>query len=63
MLYEVITDAVRMASRGDAVVSPLMMAKLLAGTPRAEPPAAHPDTDKLTPREREILGLLSYNFV
>jgi len=56
---ESLTDAVRMASRGDAVVSPLMMAKLLAGTPRAEPPAAHPDTDKLTPREREILGLLA----
>lgn len=56
---ESLTDAVRMASRGDAVVSPLMMSKLLAGAPPTEPPAAHPDSHKLTPREREILGLLA----
>lgn len=57
---ESLTDAVRMASRGDAVVSPLMMAKLLAGVARPEPRLApDPEADKLTRREREILGYLA----
>ena len=57
---ESLIDAVRMASRGDAVVSPAMMAKLLAGVPRLEPRAAPTaDDDKLSRREREILGYLA----
>jgi two-component system nitrate/nitrite response regulator NarL len=56
---ESLTDAVRMASRGDAVVSPAMMGKLLAGAGRAEPPAPEPEAERLTRREREILGLLA----
>jgi two-component system, NarL family, nitrate/nitrite response regulator NarL len=57
---ESLTDAVRMASRGDSVVSPVMMAKLLAGAARLEPrPAPSADADKLSRREREILGYLA----
>jgi two-component system, NarL family, nitrate/nitrite response regulator NarL len=57
---ESLIDAVRMASRGDAVVSPAMMAKLLAGVSRQEPKVAPgADADKLSRREREILGFLA----
>lgn len=57
---ESLTDAVRMASRGEAVVSPVMMAKLLAGVSRQSPkPAPGADAEKLSPREREILGYLA----
>lgn len=57
---ESLTDAVRMASRGDAVVSPVMLAKLLAGAARPEPRLApDPEADKLSRREREILGYLA----
>ena len=69
MAAESLTDAVRMASRGDAVVSPLMMGKLLDGTVRAQgvaqgvAPAGEasnaPNADKLSPRERETLACLA----
>jgi two-component system response regulator NreC len=44
--------AVRDASRGKRYVSPLLAAKLSASKPGA-------DTDKLTPREREVLRLIA----
>jgi two-component system nitrate/nitrite response regulator NarL len=57
---ESLTDAVRMASRGESVVSPAMMAKLVAGVGRNDGTARpHIDADRLTPREREILGYLA----
>jgi len=63
---ESLTDAVRMASRGDAVISPLMMEKLLDGVPRGGPGAGAPasstgmdEADKLSPRERETLLFLA----
>ncbi len=59
---ESLTDAVRMASRGDAVISPLMMEKLLDGAQRGAPCAGAPtacasmdEADKLSRRERETL--------
>ncbi|MEZ5627430.1 response regulator [Denitromonas sp.] len=60
---ETLIDAIRMASRGEPVVSPLMMGKLLAsrGGGRAIAPAPQDDAalDKLTPRERDILACVA----
>jgi two-component system nitrate/nitrite response regulator NarL len=61
---ETLIDAIRMASRGEPVVSPLMMGKLLAnrshgGPSAANPAAADAELDKLTPREREILACIA----
>ena len=56
---ESLTDAVRMASRGESVVSPTMMAKLLAGVSRQPKASPGVDAEKLSPREREILGYLA----
>ncbi|QID19241.1 response regulator transcription factor [Nitrogeniibacter mangrovi] len=61
---ESLTDAIRMASRGEPVVSPLMMSKLLATRPAAASPAPAPAADggaldKLTPRERDILACIA----
>lgn len=57
---ESLIDAVRMASRGDAVVSPVMLAKLLAGATRGEArPAPDLEAGRLSPREREILAYLA----
>ncbi|HEY9447742.1 MAG TPA: response regulator transcription factor, partial [Burkholderiales bacterium] len=55
-------DAVRRAARGEAVVAPSMTGKLVAGLQNglqassAAPASAH---DRLSPREREILGELA----
>ncbi|TVO53268.1 response regulator [Denitromonas halophila] len=61
---ETLIDAIRMASRGEPVVSPLMMGKLLANRSHGSPSAANPvaadaELDKLTPREREILACIA----
>lgn len=59
---ESLTDAVRMASRGEAVVSPLMMGKLLDGAARgagATTDLNGANADKLSPRERETLVCLA----
>lgn len=63
---ESLTDALRMASRGDAVISPLMMGKLLADAhrgatrPGPQSPAADAgEAEKLSPRERETLLYLA----
>jgi two-component system nitrate/nitrite response regulator NarL len=58
---EYFVDAIRRAARGESVVSPQMTGKLVAGLrggPR-ETPAAPPDREKLTAREREILLCLA----
>jgi two-component system nitrate/nitrite response regulator NarL len=56
-------EAVRRAAAGDAVVSPQLTSKLVAGlkgAPReAQAGVGSADRDKLTPREREILLLLA----
>lgn len=55
-----LVDAIRCAARGEAVMSPQLTGKLLAGlqSPGREqtPP---PDKDRLSPRERGILALLA----
>ncbi|KAA3654249.1 MAG: DNA-binding response regulator [Proteobacteria bacterium] len=59
---ETLIDAIRMASRGEPVVSPLMMGKLLAsraGGRAAAPAQADDELDKLTPRERDILACIA----
>ncbi|HPR05315.1 MAG TPA: response regulator transcription factor [Denitromonas sp.] len=61
---ETLIDAIRMASRGEPVISPLMMGKLLAnrtpgGASASSPTVADTELDKLTPREREILGCIA----
>jgi two-component system nitrate/nitrite response regulator NarL len=57
---EALLDAVRKAVEGDSVVSPQMMGKLVQGLKapvRSEAPLS--EKDKLSPREREILGFLA----
>jgi two-component system nitrate/nitrite response regulator NarL len=57
---EALLDAVRKAVEGESVVSPQMMGKLVQGLKapaRLEAPPA--EKDKLSPREREILGFLA----
>ncbi len=56
---EALVDAIRRANAGESVISPQMTAKLVQGVrgqTREIPAAEH---DKLSPREREILGCLS----
>jgi two-component system, NarL family, nitrate/nitrite response regulator NarL len=52
--------AIRRAASGESVLAEAMTTKLVAqlqgGTPKAVPPS---DLDKLTPREKEILGCLA----
>lgn len=57
---EALVDAIRRAADGEAVVSPQMTAKLVAGV-RTPPKAAESlvEKEKLSPREREILALLA----
>jgi two-component system nitrate/nitrite response regulator NarL len=60
---EYFVDAIRRAARGDAVVSPQMTGKLVAGLKGAarEPGAnaGSAEKDKLSARERQILALLA----
>ncbi len=62
---ETLIDAIRMASRGEPVVSPLMMGKLLANRSHgahsvgSTEAVADAELDKLTPREREILACIA----
>ncbi|MFN3986351.1 MAG: response regulator [Rhodocyclaceae bacterium] len=61
---DTLVAAVRSAAAGESVVSPQMMGKLLGGlrseTPDRPLPATRSDAhEKLTPREREILGLIA----
>lgn len=56
-----LTQAIRRAAAGEAVVAEAMTAKLVQQfrTASSQPAAAGGDKDKLTPREREILSCLS----
>jgi len=59
---ESLVDALRMASRGDSVISPEMMSKLLGGVQRGPSlvgAAAAGEAEKLSPRERETLLCLA----
>jgi DNA-binding NarL/FixJ family response regulator len=49
--------AVRAAHAGEALLDPSVAARLVEAV--AEPPAAAPRTDDLTPREQEILALIA----
>ncbi len=56
-----LVDAIRRAARGEAVMSPQMTSKLVQGLQhggREMPPEAA-DKDRISPREREILMLLT----
>lgn len=58
---EALLDAVRRAAQGESVVSPQMTAKLIQGVrsqQKTTPPAV--EKEKLSPREREILGFLAH---
>jgi two-component system nitrate/nitrite response regulator NarL len=57
---QTLLDSIRRAADGESVVSAEMTSKLVRGlkaAPKAEPPPA--EKDKLSPREREILGFLA----
>ena len=59
---EFFVDAIRRAAAGEAVVSPELTGKLVAGVqagPRPAGEAVAEDKDRLRPREREILTLLA----
>lgn len=58
-----LTDAIRMASRGEFVISPRMMGALLGAERKIPmPDRARPDdaiVDRLSQRERDVLGFLA----
>jgi two-component system nitrate/nitrite response regulator NarL len=57
---EALLDAVRKVVEGESVVSPQMMGKLVRGLKAPAKLEAPPsEKDKLSPREREILGFLA----
>jgi len=56
---EFLIDAVRRAAEGEAVMSAQMTAKLMQNVRAASKPQPVADHDKLSPREREILGFLA----
>ena len=57
---DALLDAIRKAVEGESVVSPQMMGKLVQGLKAPARPEASPsEKDKLSPREREILGFLA----
>ena len=55
-----LTDAIRAVHRGEAMLAPeaaaVVMARVAADTGPAPAPVAHPDLDRLTAREREVLA-------
>ncbi len=58
---EALIAAIRSAAAGESVISPRMMGKLLSGV-RAETPVPArevPESERLTPREGEILALIA----
>lgn len=57
---ETLVDAIRRAARGESVVSPQMTAKLIQGVrTQSRTTPAVVEKEKLSPREREILGCLA----
>jgi DNA-binding NarL/FixJ family response regulator len=55
---EVLANAIRLLADGGAIVSPHLARDLLTAFAQFSPPARDTTTDKLTPREREILALV-----
>lgn len=55
---EALTDGIRRAARGEAVISPVMMGKLVAGMRQQGQPAPAAK-ERLSPREREIMAALA----
>jgi DNA-binding NarL/FixJ family response regulator len=55
-----LVQAVRVVAAGDALLAPSVTRRLIADYAHRPPPAATPppDLDRLTPREREVLGLI-----
>jgi DNA-binding NarL/FixJ family response regulator len=55
-----LVHAVRVVAGGEALLAPSVTRRLIADYARRPPPAASPppDLDRLTPREREVLGLV-----
>ncbi|MFI0237500.1 response regulator [Streptomyces sp. NPDC016845] len=55
-------EGVRTVARGEGLIAPAVTRRLITefavGTARAEPPAAPPELETLTRREREVLGRL-----
>lgn len=56
---EFLLDAVSRAAEGEAVMSPQMTAKLMQNVRAVNKPQPAADHDRLSPREREILGFLA----
>ena len=54
-----IADAVRMAARGDTVLSPQLAATLLAEVRKMEQPRSAPEEPIITKREEEVLQLIA----
>ena len=57
-----LTDAVRRVAEGDAVFSPRLAGFVLDAFARPDVPAANPELDQLTNREREVLRLLARGY-
>lgn len=55
---ETLAAAIRTLAEGGALVSPHLARDLLGAFARLSPPATDNSTDRLTPREREILALV-----
>jgi DNA-binding NarL/FixJ family response regulator len=57
-----LADAVRRVAEGDAVFSPRLAGFVLDAFARPDVPAADPELDQLTNREREVLRLLARGY-
>jgi DNA-binding NarL/FixJ family response regulator len=51
--------AVRLATRGEAMLAPSVTARLIARFAQQSPPVSPPDLDGLTPRELDVLRLVA----
>jgi DNA-binding NarL/FixJ family response regulator len=57
-----LTEAIRTVASGGTLVSPVVTERLLKGLPAAAPDPDAPRAEPLTPREREVLRLMSGGF-
>jgi DNA-binding NarL/FixJ family response regulator len=57
-----LTEAIRTVASGGTLISPVVTERLLKGLPAAAPDPDAPEAEPLTPREREILRLMSGGF-
>lgn len=56
---QTLLDSIRRAAEGESVVSPAMMSHLVRGLKSVPAAVQQTEKDKLSPREREILGFLA----